>query len=210
MPLVAFVEFPLRKKDVSSSTKLPAFSNTVLAADIPAKTLSTTMAWQLLNCPPPQTSASEIPLTLSPNMCTSHTPATLSNTTQSKCECRAHLHQPRQQRGGLEWAGNQTLRLPCLTPTPGGNLVCIQTFRVLCLLHRQPLDCGTPLQCHSTSQAVSFHEAQENISWLAGDHGGHLAWLALDRGNLVSVLRLLPRPGAVSARTDEPPRRRAS
>merc|ERR1719240_1645583 len=43
IPLVAFVEFPPQKDDLSRSTIFPPHSITVLAADIPARPPPTTM-----------------------------------------------------------------------------------------------------------------------------------------------------------------------
>mmetsp|Transcript_40497 Transcript_40497/g.95215 ORF Transcript_40497/g.95215 Transcript_40497/m.95215 type:complete len:83 (-) Transcript_40497:66-314(-) len=45
MPLVAFVELPPQKDDLSRSTTRPPNSSTVLAADMPARPPPTTMAW---------------------------------------------------------------------------------------------------------------------------------------------------------------------
>jgi len=45
MPLVAFVELPPQKEDLSTKTTLPPHSRTVLAADTPAKPPPTTIAW---------------------------------------------------------------------------------------------------------------------------------------------------------------------
>merc|ERR1740138_857589 len=45
MPLVALVELPPQKDDLSSRTTLPPFSSTVLAADMPPRPPPTTMAW---------------------------------------------------------------------------------------------------------------------------------------------------------------------
>merc|ERR1719221_1508621 len=45
MPLVAFVELPPQKEDLSTNTTLPPVSRTVLAADTPAKPPPTTIAW---------------------------------------------------------------------------------------------------------------------------------------------------------------------
>merc|ERR1719387_1735550 len=45
MPLVALVEFPPQKADLSRSTHLPPHSITVLQAETPASPPPTTMAW---------------------------------------------------------------------------------------------------------------------------------------------------------------------
>ena len=73
-------------------------------------------------------------------------------------------------------------------------------------------DCSPPSQCHVASQPVSFNEARIDVCWLTGDNAGSLWTFQCSgaRSKLVvcvpgvspPVFELLPRSGAVPARTN--------
>jgi len=85
MPLVAFVEFPPQKEDLSSNTTFPPFSKMVFAADTPANPPPTTTAVSPMSAP--DNSASEVSFIFEPSMhLAACLPATRPNTTQSSKE----------------------------------------------------------------------------------------------------------------------------
>ena len=84
-------------------------------------------------------------------------------------------------------------------PTPGVTSYVFQTFRVWCLLHRQPLDRSTPLQCHSTSQSSIFprgtgkYQLARWRSWWAPRLArSGLLQCSSARGNLACIPRVSP------------------